>query len=247
MSNRKRVCLLLTATIDVRGVPSLARSDPLERLSDYRWALERWVRCRAIDSIVFVENSGYDTESLQGVAREPTATNVEFLSFDGQNFPRNLGKGFGETLNLEHALDRSATLASNDGDWLIMRSNGRNYVENIDVLAEALRGSTDILCDFKELLTWGDGRVLGGTVTFFRDYVCPYGRGVNDSNGYYFEHALARAIHRGMADGLVWRPFPERPRLRGFSGTSNRDYAESRVTRAARELQHKVKLRMLRL
>jgi len=242
----KKICLLLTATVDVRGVPDLQRSDPIERLSDYRWALEQWKQCHTIDGLIFVENSGYDVDELQEILRDSDLYphSVEFLSFNGQDFPRKLGKGYGENLNVEYVLRNSEILRKDD--YLIFRSNGRNYVENIDSLVDALYPSTDILCDLKEYLTWGDGKVLAGTVEFFENYVCPYGREVDDSTGYYFEHALARAIHRGIADGLVWRPNPEPPLIRGFSGTSNQTYSEGRLFRRARKLKHKVKLRMLR-
>jgi hypothetical protein len=241
----KNICLLLTATVDVRGV-ELERADPTVRFNDYRWALEKWTRCPAVDRIVFVENSGYDIDELIAIPRLSgmDMNSVEFLSFDGQDFPRERGKGLGEAINVEYALENSELLSD---DCLIIRVNGRNYVENISAFFDALDADTDILCDLKQYLTWGDGRVLGGTIRFFENYVCPYGREADDSRGYYFEHSLARAIHRGMADGLVWRPFPEPPRIIGFSGTSNSSHDASRLKRIGRAAQHRVKLRMFRL
>jgi hypothetical protein len=237
----------MTATVDVRGVVGLLRNDPIARLEDYRSALEQWTQSRGLDALIFVENSGYDIDVLrrtaQGSALHPD--HVEFLSFDGQDFPRELGKGYGETLNLEYALANSRLLST--GAYRMLRVNGRNYVENVDVFLEALRAPTEILCDLNQLLTWGDGRVLGGTIDFFESYLCPYGREIDDSRGYYLEHAVARAVHRGMAEGLVWRPYPEPPIVRGFSGTSNVEAAENRFVRKGRALRHKVKLRMLRL
>jgi len=242
---QRRVYLLLTATIDPRGVSALARSDPTQRLGDYRWALGLWTQCRVVDGLVFVENSGYDLDELRRIPEgTPHEGSTELLSFDGQDFPRELGKGYGETVNLEYTLANSRSLA--DPDTRILRVNGRNYVDNIGAFVEALR-STDILCDFRQRLTWGDGRVLGGTRRFFEEYVCPHGREVNDAAGYYFEHARAPAIHRGMADGLAWSPFPTPPHVRGYSGTSNTDNAESLLVRKGRELQHRLRLRMLRL
>ena len=242
--DRRKLYLLLTATVDVGGVNS-ARNDPLERLADYDWALEQWLRCTTVDGLVFVENSGYDVAGLRSTAEQSGVDGrpVEFLVFDGQDFPRHLGKGYGENVNLDHVLRNSELLGEDD---LLLRVNGRNYVENIDAFCAAMRPTTDILCDFKEYLTWGDGRVLGGSRKFFANYVVPYGRDVDDSRGYYFEHALARAIHRGIADGLAWKPFPEPPRISGVSGTSNTSHAENLLVRERRKLQHRVKLRMLR-
>lgn len=241
----RKVFLLLTATVDIRGVDA-ARSDPADRLDDYRWALERWSGTDGFDGLILVENSGYDLDELR---RIPSAhglrdDGVEFLSFDGQDFPRHLGKGFGENLNLDFVLTHSRLLA--DRASTVVRVNGRNYVDNIHAFVAALRRPTEILCDLRELLTWGDGRVLGGTVDFFERYVVPYGRDVDDSKGYYFEHALARAVHRGIADGLVWSPFPEPPLVRGHSGTSNEVLDDGALRRARKKLAHKARLRLLR-
>lgn len=245
-TDRKKICLLLTATVDVRGVHYSLRNNPSERLSDYQSSLQRWTQCETVDRLVFVENSGYDLAPLRSVVEmsslPPSA--VEFLSFDGQDFPRNLGKGYGENLNVEYAIENSTILASDD--YLIMRANGRQYVENIAAFYSAMYPATEILCDLWQWLTWGDVRVLGGTVEFFKKYACPYGRDVDDSRGYYYEHALARAVHRGMSDGLVWNPFPEPPRIRGFSGTSNQRVEERGVVRARRRLKHRAMRRLLR-
>lgn len=246
MESRRRKYLLLTATIDIRGVGNILRADPAERYEDYRWALRKWADCPGFDGIVFAENSGYDVSGLRDTAlagRFP-ADAVEFLSFDGQDFPRHLGKGFGENLNLEHALTHSRLLQ--DEAALLVRSNGRNYVTNIQPFLSALDRPVDVLCDLQQSLTWADGRVLVGTTLFYRDYVCRFGRDVDDSRGYYFEHALARAIHAGMADGLVWSPFPEPPVIAGYSGTSNQPIADHRLKRLGRKALHRLKVEMLR-
>lgn len=239
------VHLLLTATVDIRGVDA-ARSDPGTRMEDYRWALELWSRTSGFDGLIFVENSGYEIDSLR---RIPSANGwpedaVEFLSFDGQDFPRHRGKGFGENVNLEHVLANSRFAA--DRESFLVRVNGRNYVDNIGAFVRGLRPPTQIMCDLRAMLTWGDGRVLAGTADFFERYVVPYGRNVDDSRGHYFEHALARAIHHAIADGLIWSPFPEPPSIRGYSGTSNDRHDEGLILRARRRLGHRLRLRMLR-
>jgi hypothetical protein len=236
----------LTATVDVRGVGMLARTDPDERYRDYCWALERWANCPGFDALVLVENSGHDISGFRDIVSGSLLgpESVEFLSFDGQDFPRHLGKGYGEALNLGHVMSESQLLANED--YVLVRSNGRNVVENIQAFLAVLDGPVDVLCDLQQSLTWADGRVLAGTIPFFRDYVCRFGRDVDDSRGYNFEHALARAIHAAMADGLTWSPFPEPPVIQGFSGTSNKPIADRKLKRVARKLQHRVKLRMLR-
>jgi hypothetical protein len=242
-SDRKKICLVLHATVDVRGVAFVKRDDPRERFEDYRRALKLWVQRDDFDKLVFVENSGYDISPLQEIVDGSPLSNdaVEFLSFDGQDFPRELGKGYGETLNFQHVLDNSKIL---DEDDRLIRSNGRYYVENMGVFFEALQPPTEMLTELHEYLTYADVTVLGGTVEFFRKYICPYGWDVNDSTGYYMEHAYARAVHRALAEGLVWRPFPEPPSVIGFSGTENVWKKDKLVARAGRRVRHKLRVKV---
>lgn len=234
---------MLHATVDVRGVALVKRDDPRERFADYRQALKRWVTRDDFDKLVFVENSGYDISELRAIADESSLDkdSVEFLSFDGQDFPRELGKGYGETLNFDYVLNNSKILSEDD---MFVRSNGRYYVENIDAFFEALQPPTDVLTEFHQYLTYADVTILGGTVDFFRRYIVPHGWEVNDSKGYYMEHAYARAVHRALADGMVWRPFPEPPSVIGFSGTENVRKKDNVVARTGRRLRHKLRRRV---
>jgi hypothetical protein len=242
-SERKKICLLLSATVDVRGIVFMKRDNPRERFEDYRQALRRWVARNDFDKLIFVENSGYDISELREIVDQSPLSkdSVEFLSFDGQDFPRELGKGYGETLNFQHALDNSEILSEDDR---LIRSNGRYYVENMHVFFEALQPPTEVLVDLRQYLSYADATLLGGTVDFFRRYICPYGREVNDSMGHYMEHATARAVHRALADGLVWRPFPEPPSVVGYSGTENVLKKDKVLARMGRKLRHKLRLRV---
>jgi hypothetical protein len=244
-SRQKNVCLVLHATVDPRGVVFVKRDDPLKRFEDYRQALRKWITRDDFDKLVFVENSGYDISELRAIAEQSSLDKdaIEFLSYDGQDFPRELGKGYGETMNFEHVLNNSKILSDDD---MFIRSNGRYYVENMHVFFEALQPPTEILIEFRQYLAYADVTVLGGTVDFFRRYVCPYGREVNDSKGYYMEHAYARAAHRAIADGLVWRPFPEVPSVVGYSGTEDVWKKDNRLARTGRKLRHKLRIRVYR-
>jgi hypothetical protein len=229
--------------VDPRGVVFVKRDDPRERFEDYRWALSKWVERDDFDKLIFVENSGYDISELHEFVDKSAlnSDSVEFLSFDGQDFPRELGKGYGETRNFQHVLDNSKVLSDDD---MFVRSNGRYYVENMHVFFEALQPPTEILIELRQYLSYGDVTILGGTVDFFRKYICPYGFEVNDSKGYYMEHAYARATHRAIADGLVWRPFPEVPSVVGYSGTENVWKKDRVFARTARNLRHKLRLKV---
>ncbi len=105
--------------------------------------------------------------------------------------------------------------------------------------------STEILCDLWQNLTWGDVRILGGTMNFFQNYACPFGvRSMTHGATTTSTPWLARYIEAWRMARL--NPVPEPPLIRGFSGTSNQSVVDGRVTRARRRLKHRLKLRLLR-
>jgi hypothetical protein len=86
-SEQKKVCLLLSARVDVRGIVFMKRDNPHERFDDYRQALRRWVARDDFDKLIFVENSGYDyiePSIYDPVLRERAAASVVCLTPRGR-------------------------------------------------------------------------------------------------------------------------------------------------------------------
>jgi hypothetical protein len=75
------------------------------------------------------------------------------------------------------------------------------------------------------MLTFADSRVFAFAPDFFEERLEPLHPLIDDSNGVYFEHVLARAIHAEMADGGGWLPLPVDPVIIGRGGTSGKTYA----------------------
>ena len=53
-------CLLITATIDPKGIKYLVRNDINERLNDYKKTFLNILQNYKINKIIFIENSGYN-------------------------------------------------------------------------------------------------------------------------------------------------------------------------------------------
>lgn len=236
------ISIILTATIDVKGISHMERSDAHVRLADYKGALISWLRNPAVDSIVFVENSGYDLNELREIVanHDKCKISVEFLSFDGQDFPRNLGKGYGEMIALQYAVKHSEILAKTRK---FIKVNGRYYVPNIDKIINyfSTYSDLDVMCDFSRRISWSDSRVFAGNFRFLNDYLCSTLDLINDSVGVNFEHVLARAAHRAIADGRNWSLLPCVPRLQGIYATGNIPYKNSIHRMLAKELFYWVK------
>jgi hypothetical protein len=239
-----QISLLLTCTIDVRGIANMERSDVRLRLDDYLRALGRWLDDPWVRNIVVIENSGYPLDELQAlVLRHPSGKQVEFLSFDGQDFPRSLGKGYGETITLRHALEHSQQLRRTDH---FLKANGRYYISNVREVLSCMAPTTSVFCNITKSLSYSDSRVFGGDREFLA-YFCKEGARIDDAVGFWFEHALARAALHAIADGRSWQFIRRLPVIEGYSGTLNRLYTEPRWRLRLKGLGHSLKQYLLGL
>jgi hypothetical protein len=244
-SSPARVIVLLTACINSGQVVNVARRDPTFRLLDYTRALEKWLRVTDIDGIVFCENSGADLTPLKALTRGATsAPEVEFLSFHGQDFDPRLGKGFGEMRIIRHALDNSQLMIDSA---FVVKVTGRFVVTNIESIVRAIRNTSgvELFCDLRANLTSADSRVFCATRGFLNDYLLAYHHVVNDSEGVFFENALARAAHRAMADGKRCAGLPHAHRMVGVAGTNGLPVPDGTINFLRREFFARLKAFML--
>jgi hypothetical protein len=102
----QELVLLLTATINIKGMPKAYPTVPEQRQEDYYNSLKYYINFHPrIKKILFVENSGWPLERLQETTQEnPHNKQIEFISLDANDFPRNFGKGYGETLLIEQGI-----------------------------------------------------------------------------------------------------------------------------------------------
>jgi len=238
-------CLLLTATIKVKeDVVFTARKDTNTRLNDYKQALTLWLAHPDIKSLVLVENSGSDLSELREIANQTPEKNVEFLSFTGPEFDGSLGKGYGEMICLEYAIEHSQLLVRSPR---CVKVTGRYFLRNAtDFLhfAES-RHDAEIICDMLLNLTWADSRVFAATPDFLRNYLFPLREEVNDSQGSNFEHVLARAVHACMANRGAWAEPPFPLEIQGVYGSQDRGWQMSLKDKFELRIRHKLFARFL--
>lgn len=238
----EEISLILTCTIDVKGIAFMERSDISIRLADYQQTLEKWINNSWIKNIVLVENSGYPLNSLKKIAiNNPRGKQVEFMSFDGQDFPRHLGKGYGEILALQYVMKNSRQLQSTKR---FVKVNGRYYIPNIESVLSSMSRETGVFCNINKLLTFSDSRVFGGDLDFLR-YVIRQGLNINDSSANWFEHELSRAALHAIADGKKWQFMTKLPIIEGLSGSLNSPYSEPSYKRYLKGVLQSIKEKIL--
>ena len=210
----EEVSIILTAAIDIKGMSFTKRSDIDEREQDYINSLRQWMKTGL--PIIFCENSGHDLSKIYEMTSN--YEKIEILQFDGQNFDKKLGKGFGEQKIIRYVAENSIFFRKSKR---IMKVTGRYYLKNIKQFEESLSMINGVSVILLRNLTFADGRLIISTPEFLTDYLFSFTSKVNDTQGYYFEHALAQAVHKYMSESGEWTMLPYYPILEGYSGSAN--------------------------
>lgn len=234
-----KYCILLTATIDPGNMVFVQRKEPQVRENDYINSLKLWLK-KDIPSLVFCENSKYNSEKIKDLLKSQTSIKTEYIEFNGQLFSKELGKGYGELNTIRHALQNSLIINNSE---LVIKISGRYFIKNIQKITDfiAKEDDTCVMADMQRNLTWADSRVFAFKPSFFLNYLSNYQNLLDDSKGFYFEHALARAVLSSIKDGYKWLPLPFKPIIVGNYGTIDSPYSTFRMRLYAGEVIHRLK------
>jgi len=217
MNNKcKEDVLLLTACVQPNGMSNTVLQDPRIRESQYLDAINYYL-LHTKYRIVVVENSNYDFST-----KITDKTRVEFLTFDGNQYDKKLGKGYGEGLILKYALFHSRFISKNTR---VVKITGRLIVTNINQLLFLHRGRNSIYANNEKVnnkmrcIT----KVVIYPYKFLTDYFIPESVRINDSSYHYFEHITYECARKWKCDGTgrfseFWLPI----KIIGISGTSGK-------------------------
>ena len=225
--------LLLTATINpLKGIPSLARTDPVLRLGDYSRSIGFYLGLlgKCFDGIVFVENSAYDLSPLkEQVKAAGAADRVEFISFYGLDYPPSYGRGYGEFKLVDHGRAHSQFLRQDD-DQITWKCTGRYLIRNLDKIVLRQPKSFDIYCHMRNyqyrlcdlfLLAWnnkGYEAAIRGVYAKLRNDV--------SAGQHTIEETLFRKVIEGLpGDVRVVNRFQQVPLVDGIRGWDNTSYS----------------------
>ena len=153
----KQVVLLLTGTVNPNNMSFTKLLDADSRKAQYLEAIRFWLK-RVDVPIVFVENSGYSLAPF--FEKEIAANKLEMLDFEGNNYTRNLGKGYGELLILEYAYLHSKKIREAD---FIFKVTGRHRILNFSSFLKQYKQCSDIhiMVKFYGYLKNCDSRFFG--------------------------------------------------------------------------------------
>ena len=219
MRCRNKICIMLTACVNPNGMAYTALQNVDERELQYRNALLFYL-CMTDAPIVFVENTCSDFSA--DYRKYIDSNRLEYITFEGNNYDKNLGKGYGEALLIKEAFKRSRFLKESK---YVVKITGRLVIRNIQ---QGL--SSRLLCinhlfraDLRERVhLWTTLFVI--ETKMLKTIIDQNIETINDSKGFFFEHAIYNGLIKDKSVKLI--PFIHETKVEGVSGTvAGRTYA----------------------
>lgn len=213
--------LLLTSCINPQGMSFTTLQNKKDRLIQYKEALNFYLT-KTKYKIVFVENSGYDISN--GYLEYIEQGRLEVLTFNGNNYDKTLGKGYGEAQIIKYGIDNSYILKEATS---VVKITGRLIIKNINSLIEHCKKANCVYCNLVKASSRKHtcySIFFFAPKTFYKDYLIQNINNINDKEKYYFEHHLNDCCEQWKKDGNLWKEYFLPIIIIGQSGTSGTYY-----------------------
>jgi len=211
--------LLLTACVRPNGMTFTSLTDIDERMRQYVYALKWYLENTSL-RVVVVENTGTDFSDMFNSYAD--SGRLEFITFDGNDFDKTKGKGYGEGIIIKKAFETSRIIGSSKN---VMKITGRLVLSNIQhVIPPPPLGIVyaNLSIDKKRPLC--HSYIFFAPGKFYKDYFIPNIERIDDSNNYFFESLLYDEIEEWVKDGNKHRVFKRPLKIIGNSGTDGHPY-----------------------
>lgn len=235
--------ILLTGTIKPKNIIHTTLLDYKLREIQYLNTIDFFLNNTKFP-IIFAENSNYSDNLKNHFKRQIECGRLEILSYYGLNFSENLGKGYGEMDIIEYTLENSKLIKLSSH---IFKVTGRYQILNFGRLSKyAIEANLDLFVQFKRNLTFCDSRFFFSNINFLSNYLIKYKSLINDSEGIYFEHILAKASHEAVKDGLKFSFLNTYPVFKGIYATKNTKYTTNWFYTAPRKILYFITFNLIR-
>lgn len=225
---------LLTGTIDssvYNNVENLITNTE-ERRRQYESSIERYITLSSFDQIVFAENSGYpfEAERFSSLAKKHGKA-FEYLQCKPHiEMTVRFGKGYGESLIIQEALDNSRLLREENE---IYKITGRIFLHNSKRIIKSSRGKNEfyIIDSEKQCYTH-----------LFKFYKPDYYRFLYHSdlaireNSLNLEHTFYQLLRQGVSQGMKITCFKYWGDFDGIQGSLGQPYRSSKKGKVYHDL-----------
>lgn len=222
---KDKFVILLTGCINPSGMKYTALQDPKEREKQYIRAIDFYLKKTSLP-IVFCENTNSFIFSKYFKEYQQSGR-YEFLTFSGNDYNKNRGKGYGEALIIEYAFRYSKLILKCES---IIKITGRLIVVNINSLLFFYNRKNVIYaeCAIMNKTHMCNSRFFISPKAFLLSYFLPQKEMLDDSNHYYFEHLLYDQILFWMKKNYVAVDIALPIIIEGVSGTLGTKFKRSR-------------------
>src|SRR6266542_3820804 len=147
-SFEKKQVIFLTGCINPGGMLFTKLQDPQDRKHQYIDAISFYLKTTTLP-ILFVENSGIDISEI--FREEILKKRLEIITFNGNGYDKRLGKGFGEMMIIEKALQDSVFLKQAD---FVFKITGRYKLLNLKDFVNQYekKDCVELMVDLKQRL-----------------------------------------------------------------------------------------------
>ena len=236
-TENNNIILLLTGTVNTYNKDFTLLNDPEKRKADYIDTINHYLEAYNYP-IVFVENSDADLSGhFTGQIKNGR---LEILCFNGNNYPGEIGKGLGEMRCIKYAIHNSSFIHD---DCFIFKITGRYKILNSGSFINFYKRHPDaeLIADLTNNFASSQSCIFGFRPFFAKDFLFKYESILNDSNGIYFEHALAKAVLAAMSDNINFYIFRYYPRIKAISGTTGKSYKKNFIYYFPRMLKYAIR------
>jgi hypothetical protein len=216
--------VLITSAINVSAAQTML-ADAERRLQLTLQSIEHWRSTPMVSHVIVCDGSGFDLGShIKNMRTDQMGADCEVISFTNDVAKvRTKGKGYGEGEIVNYALQHSPVLR----DAIVFaKCTGKLWVENFGGCLKRFNGlaAFDFHGNFKPEQI--DTRFYIVNKEFFNLNMAALHNHVDDSNGFYLEHAFRDGLKRFKISDYVMCPTP---RVSGVSGSMGTTYQHHRI------------------
>lgn len=216
---KNKICIFLSACVNPKGMSNTALQDIKEREKQYMRAVDFYLEETNVP-IVFVENTSYVISRRYQDYID--SGRLEYITFDGNNYNKALGKGYGEGLIIKEGFKRSKILRNSK---YVVKITGRLIIRNINhILCSKLLFFDNIFrCDFRTNdFLWSMVFVIKSNK--LKEIFNEKYNQIDESKWVLFEHILYTSMYEDKKTRAI--PFLSPPVVEGTSGSWNISYAD---------------------
>lgn len=214
----RNILIFLTACVNPNGMKYTAVQDQSERLKQYINAIKFYLYETKF-RILVVENTNVDLSKYI----ENSKHRLEILTFNGNNYDKNLGKGYGEALIMEYATKKSVFYKEAD---YVVKITGRNIILNINSLIDEMRNYSYVYANItsRKGRLQCQSRIVGFPKSYIEDKFLPNINFLDDSKEHFFEDLIFETAMGKIKD--FYHPIL----IRGISGSTGETLSPTILT-----------------